>query len=120
MGNRLIHFEFNSSDPAALIAFFEDVFDWSFTRWGGHDYWLATTGEGEPGINGAVGLVPEGVQPHTLNTIEVKNLDDAISACEKAGGSRLGEIREIPGVGRWCRVAAPGGNEFGMMEPVDA
>ncbi len=117
MGNRLIHFEFNSSDPAASIEFFAVVFGWSFTRWGEHDYWLATTGEDEPGINGAVGLAGEGAQPHTLNTIEVTNLDDALSACEKAGGSRCSEVREIPGVGRWVRVAAPGGNEFGMMEP---
>lgn len=120
MGNRLIHFEFNTSDPLASVAFFENALGWSFTKWGEYDYWLATTGEDEPGINGAVGLTREGVEPHTLNTVQVENLEAAISNCEKAGGSYYPEILEIPGVGRWARVRAPGGVEFGMIEPATA
>ena len=120
MGNRLIHFEFNSSDPLASVAFFESALGWSFTKWGEYDYWLATTGEDEPGINGAVGLAREGTEPHTLNTVEVKDLETAMSDCEKAGGSCSPEILEIPGVGRWVLVREPGGNQFGMMEPATA
>ena len=117
MGNRLIHFEFNSSDPLGSVAFFEQALGWSFDRWGEHDYWLATTGEGEPGINGAVGRVPEGAAPSTMNTVQVAHLETAIDNCENAGGQRIGEILEIPGVGRWARIREPGGNEFGMIEP---
>ena len=120
MGNRLIHFEFNSSDPLASVGFFEKALGWSFTRWGEHDYWLATTGEDGPGINGAVGLAREGAEPHTLNTVEVKDLEAAISDCEQAGGVCSPDILEIPGVGRWARVREPGGNEFGMIEPATA
>lgn len=117
MGNRPIHFEFNSSDPLASVAFFEKALGWSFAKWAEYDYWLATTGEDGPGINGAVGLAREGTEPHTLNTVEVRNIEAAISACEEAGGSCSGEILEIPGVGRWVRIREPGGTEFGMMEP---
>lgn len=117
MGNRLIHFEFNSSDPLASVAFFEQALGWSFSKWGEYDYWLATTGEDEPGINGAVGVARDGAEPHTLNTVQVDDLEAAISACERAGGSCDAEILEIPGVGRWVRVREPGGNQFGMIEP---
>ena len=120
MENRLIHFEFNSSDPLASVAFFEEALGWAFSKWGEHDYWLATTGENEPGINGAVGRAPEDTAPYTINTVQVENLEAAISACEAAGGVRTAEILEIPGVGRWARIREPGGNEFGIIEPAAA
>lgn len=120
MGNRLIHFEFNSSDPLASVAFFEEALGWTFNRWGEYDYWLATTGEEEPGINGAVGLAPGGTAPYTINTVQVEDLEAAISACERAGGSHISEIMEIPGVGRWSRIREPGGTEFGIIQPAAA
>lgn len=120
MGNRLIHFEFNSPDPLASVAFFEQALGWSFHKWGDYDYWLATTGEDEPGIDGAVGLASEEDGPHTLNTVQVEDLEAAISDCKQAGGDCSSEILEIPGVGRWVRVREPGGNEFGMIEPAGA
>ena len=119
MGNRPIHFEMNSSDPAASVAFFEQALGWRFDRWGDFAYWLATTGEGEPGINGAVGLASEGKGPYTMNTVQVTDLEAAIAACEAAGGTRSADIREIPGIGRWTGIREPGGNEFGMIEPLD-
>ena len=120
MGVRPIHFEFYSSDPAASVAFFEEALGWSFNRWGEFHYWLATTGEEEPGINGAIGPVREGEEPHTINTVQVADLEGAIAVCENAGGIRTADIMEIPGVGRWVRIREPGGNEFGMIEPATA
>lgn len=117
MDNRPVHFEFLSSDPIASVGFFEEALGWSFNRWGEHDYWLATTGNQEPGINGAVGLVPEGTNPYTMNTVQVTDLEGTIAACENTGGTRISDIMEIPGVGRWVRIREPGGNEFGMIEP---
>ena len=117
MGDRPVHFEFHSSDPAASVAFFEQALGWKFDRWGDFDYWLATTGEDPPGIDGAVEAAPEGVEPYTMNTVQVSDLEASIEACEKAGGTRIGDIREIPGVGRWARIREPGGNHFGMMGP---
>ena len=117
MGNRPIHFELYSSDPAASAAFFEQTLGWKFNRWGEADYWLADTGEEPPGINGAVGLAPSGVEPYTMNTVEVADLEAAVEACEKAGGVHSGEIIDIPGVGRHTRIREPGGNLFGLLEP---
>ncbi len=116
MANRPVHFEFYSTDPSASVAFFEQGLGWKFQQWGDQPYWLATTGEGEPGIDGAVAPVPEGLGPHTMNTVEVPDLDAAIAAAEAAGGTRSTDIMDIPGVGRWVQFTEPGGNVLGLME----
>ncbi len=117
MGNRLIHFDFSSSDPLASVAFFEQALGWHFHQWDEAEYWLAHTGEeGEPGINGAVSRTPEGVPPHVLNTVSVPDLEAAMASCEKAGGTCVSEIVHIPEVGRWVGIREPGGNEFGIIE----
>lgn len=118
MEKRPIHFEFYSSDPAASVAFFEQALGWSFQQWGDFDYWTAATGEEPPGINGAVAAAPEGEAPYTMNTILVPDLEAAIEACEQAGGAQSADIREIPGVGRYTRIKEPGGNLFGLIEPL--
>lgn len=119
MGARPVHFEFYSTDPAASVAFFEEALGWTFNRWADYDYWLATTGDEPPGIDGAVGgLAPGDTGPYTMNTVQVANLESAIEACERAGGARSSDIQEIPGVGRRVGVREPGGNEFGLFEPI--
>jgi predicted enzyme related to lactoylglutathione lyase len=118
VNNRVTHFEFYSKDPAASVEFFENALGWSFERWGDQPYWLANTGNAEGGINGAVSSLPDpSLDPHTLNTIDVEDLDVAIESCEAAGGTKTSDVMDIPGVGRWVQIREPGGNLFGMMGP---
>lgn len=117
MNNRITHFEFYSQNPAASVTFFENALEWSFERWGDQPYWLANTGDSPGGINGAVSaLTDPNETPHTLNTIDVEDLDVAIEACVAAGGTKVSDVMDIPGIGRWVRIREPGGNQFGMME----
>ena len=54
---RVVHFEIHAEDPSQAIAFYEAVFGWKFSHWGGGptDYWLIKTGpDGEPGIDGGL------------------------------------------------------------------
>ena len=121
MGARPVHFEFYSADPAASVAFFEEALGWSFSRYADFDYWLATTGDEPPGIDGAVGaLAPGDTGPYTMNTVQVAGLERAIETCEQAGGTLSSGIQEIPGVGRRAGIREPGGNEFGLFEPISA
>lgn len=83
---------------------------------GRQPYWLAFTGPDGPGIDGAVAPAPEDRGPHTLNTIAVDNLEEAIAAAEQAGGGAVTEIIDITGVGRWIQIREPGGNIFGLMQ----
>ena len=116
MPNRPVHFEFHSADPAASVEFFSGAFGWNFQQWDDNPYWLAFTGSDGPGIDGAVAPAPEGRGPHTLNTIAVDNLEEAIAAAERAGGEAVTEVMDITGVGRWIQIREPGGNIFGLMQ----
>jgi predicted enzyme related to lactoylglutathione lyase len=53
---RPVHFEIHATDPERAVAFYGRVFGWKFERWGEIPYWLITTGDTNPGIDG--GLVP--------------------------------------------------------------
>jgi hypothetical protein len=113
---RPTHFEFYSNDPEASVDFLAKAFGWGVERYGDADYWLIDTGEGH-GINGAV--VRSGDDgPKTLNTCDVEDIDAAVQAVEMSGGTLVSDIVEIEGVGRYAQVQGPGGEEFGLMEPV--
>src|SRR6185503_13756040 len=53
---RVVHFDIQTSNPQATIAFYSGLFGWEFQPFGPPDfYWLITTGpEGTPGINGGM------------------------------------------------------------------
>jgi predicted enzyme related to lactoylglutathione lyase len=52
---RVVHFDINANKPEELAKFYEQVFNWKFEKWKGPmDYWLITTGENEPGIDGGL------------------------------------------------------------------
>ena len=110
------HFEFYSEDPEATVDFLKKAFGWRIEQWGDEDYWLVDTGEG-PGINGAIARAGDD-GPKTLNTCDVEDLDAAIEAVTLSGGRPLTDITEIEGVGRWAQVVGPGGEVFGLMQPL--
>ena len=84
---RITHFEIPANDPEKLTAFYAKVFDWKFSKWPGPmDYFLATTGEGEPGINGAIMKRMDPAQP-LVNSLAVTSLDDSIAAVLANGGT---------------------------------
>ena len=69
MSNRVTHFEIMSDDPKANIKFFKSAFGWKFVEFDKGNYWLAETGTGKAGINGAV-MRQMGVEQPVINTIE--------------------------------------------------
>lgn len=116
MPNRPVHFEFYSTDPAASVEFFTEAFGWRFQQWDDNPYWLAFTGPDGDGIDGAVAPAPEDRGPHTLNTITVDVLEEAVAAAGRAGGAAVTDVIDITGVGRWIQIREPGGNIFGLMQ----
>jgi predicted enzyme related to lactoylglutathione lyase len=76
-----------------------------------------TTGEaGTPGIDG--GMAPPGTvtgQP-VVNTMEVADLDATLASIVSNGGTLLGDVNVIPGVGRYAYALDPAGIAFGVME----
>lgn len=113
---RPTHFEFYSTDPEATVEFLKKAFGWRVEQWADEEYWLVDTGEG-PGINGAIARAGDD-GPKTLNTCDVEDLDAAIEAVRLSGGRPLTDTMEIEGVGRWAQVEGPGGEVFGLMQPL--
>jgi predicted enzyme related to lactoylglutathione lyase len=114
---RPIHFDLGATDPARAIAFYKAAFGWTVEKWNGPtEYYLITTGAPrEPGIDG--GLVPskdEGID--TNLTLGVASLEEAMARVTVAGGTIVGDIHTIPGVGRMVTCKDTEGNSFGLIE----
>lgn len=123
---RPVHFEIHANDPDRAIAFYREIFGWTFTKWDGPwSYWLIDTGAGM-GING--GLIsrqgPQPVEGQAVNafviTVDVPSCDRAIVRAEELGGSLALEKMEIPGMGWLAYVKDPEGNILGVMEGLSA
>lgn len=73
---RVVHFELGAVEPERAVAFYQNVFGWSITKWEGpEDYWIVTTGpEKDPGIDGAI-MQHKDAKPRTVNTVEVSSVD---------------------------------------------
>ena len=113
---RPVHFELPADQPERLIAFYEKVFGWKFTKWDGPmPYWMISTGAGEPGIDG--GVTPRAHPGQAVtNTIAVANLDEAIAAVTAAGGTITVPRMPIPGIGWLAYFSDTEGNPGGLMQ----
>ncbi len=115
---RVIHFEVDAKTPERVIAFYEQVFGWKIEKWKGpREYWLITTGKkNEPGIDGGLSKRTEN-QPSTVNTIEVKSVDNFLKKIKKNGGKIIRPKMPIPKMGWLAYFMDPEGNTWGIMEP---
>jgi predicted enzyme related to lactoylglutathione lyase len=116
---RPYHFELAADDPERLADFYRAVFGWQIDRWegGAEDYWLVTTGDSGPGINGGIGRKRPRFEG-TTNTIGVDDVDAAVAAVERNGGSVVMPKTEIPGVGVLAYCADTEGTLFGLMQAI--
>jgi predicted enzyme related to lactoylglutathione lyase len=125
MGCRVIHFEIHAEQPERAVKFYQTLFGWVITKWGGPaDYWLCSTGAAtEPGINGGL-LVRRGPTPsegQSVNafvcTVQVPNLDSYWTKALGNGATAAVPKKPIPGVGWLAYVKDTEGNILGMMQP---
>jgi predicted enzyme related to lactoylglutathione lyase len=114
---RPIHFDLGAKDPARAIAFYKAAFGWTVEKWNGpFEYYLIKTGESrEPGIDGGLMPTTEGGVETTL-TLGVPSLETAMAAVTAAGGTIVGEVQDVPDVGRMARCKDTEGNVFGLIE----
>ena len=118
---RPVHFEIHAEQPPRAIAFYEALFGWTFTSWGGGgmQYWLVTTGpDGEPGINGGLiqrqGTVDGTAVIAYVCTIGVTNVDDTLARGVTLGATVALPKMPIPGVGWLAYLKDTEGNIFGI------
>jgi predicted enzyme related to lactoylglutathione lyase len=124
--NRVVHFEIQADDVTRAKNFYEKVFGWNISQMmkaedGGMDYYgLKTGADGTAGINGGLYQRPADNKLYTFDcTIQVADLDKAIDAVKKNGGTLRSEKMEIPGVGWFIGGTDTEGNRFGLMQPTE-
>ena len=113
---RVIHFEIPADQPERAVKFYSDIFGWNFQKWAGPtDYWLVSTGDQGPGINGGL-LRRSHPGASTVNTVDVVSVDESLRKIEAAGGRVVAPKMAIPSVGYLAYCQDPEGNTFGIMQ----
>jgi predicted enzyme related to lactoylglutathione lyase len=123
MSNHVVHFEIIGNEPAMLRRYYAELFGWEYAmsdaataevsspgEYGFVDG--ATTGDGS-GINGGVGGGP-GHDPRVLFYVSVPNVEAALQAAERLGGTRELGPEGTPGTFMVGRFRDPEGNLIGV------
>jgi predicted enzyme related to lactoylglutathione lyase len=115
MPSRPSHFEIPVDDPDRAERFYSAVFGWSFQRYPGAPqyYGMATTGDTEPGINGA--LFQRGPDSGTTITMSVDSIEDAIARVLAEGGKVIQDKSLIPSMGWFATCEDTEGNRIGLF-----
>jgi uncharacterized protein len=115
MSRRPTHFEIPVDDPDRAEAFYTAVFGWEINRYEGAPsyYGLATTGESNPGINGA--LYQRQPDQATVLTMSVDSVDDAVATIVENGGSVAQPKMAIPNMGWYATCEDTEGNRIGVF-----
>ena len=125
--NRVVHFEIPAEDLERAKKFYSENFGWKLTQFGPEmgNYVLAHTGptdeQGMPQdrafINGGLMKRDPSAQTPVL-VIAVADTDATVDKVTKSGGKLVGEILDIPTVGRYARVQDSEGNVIGVIKPI--
>ena len=124
--DRVVHFEIPAENLERAKKFYSENFGWKLNQLGPEvgNYVLVHTGptdaEGMPQdrafING--GLMPRDPSASSpLLVIAVADADRAVEQVTKSGGRLVGEILDIPNVGRYARVEDTEGNVIAVIKP---
>lgn len=126
--NSVVHFEMPTKDKKRVADFYSKVFGWDMQQMGDDmgNYLMAVTtpsgdkGPLEPGaINGGFfdfKNEPGYNAPHLV--ISVDNLDESIKKVKDSGGEVMGEVMDIPGVGKYASFKDSEDNIVGMLQPL--
>lgn len=124
--NRVVHFEIQADDIERAKKFYQEVLGWKIDQVmtkeeGGMDYWGITTGDSVPGINGGLYKREASGEKFYLYdcTVDVPDIDAAVEAVKKNGGTITSEKAEIPGVGWFAGAKDTEGNRFGLMQATE-
>jgi len=103
---RINFIELPAKDLGAAKRFYADVFGWALTDYG-PTYSCTVTGDVDLGLQGDV----KDATANPLAVIAVDDLEGALAAVQKAGGTITRPIFGFPG-GRRFHFRDPGGNEL--------
>ncbi len=121
--HRPVHFEIHSSDPPALMEFYEKLLGWTASPMVEGIVWALRTGDGPRGIDGAIvrrqgARAPVGQPINTFCcTMEVADLEAKLAEGLALGAQLAMGKFAIPGLGWTGYLIDPDGNVFGLHQP---
>lgn len=126
--NPVVHFEMPAKDMKRMKDFYGKVFGWTAKDMGANmgDYVVVTTSEidekthfpKQPGrING--GLMPKAASTIKAPSIviAVDDIEEHVKIVKAQGGKLIGEIMDIPHVGKMVYFEDTEGNVVSMIQP---
>jgi predicted enzyme related to lactoylglutathione lyase len=116
MGAPVAWFEITSRDPARLVTFYRDLFDWTIEDSPQSGYSLVDTGAAAQAIGGGIGATQGPDDPGGVTVyMRVENLRAVLDKAEALGGKALVPPTELPdGYGRFAMLADPDGHTLGL------
>lgn len=124
----VVHFEMPAKDKKRVSDFYSKVFGWGMHQMSEEmgNYLMAQTADtDENGMVKTPGAINGGFfdykdedgyrTPHLI--ISVENLDQAMDEVKSAGGEIMGEVMNIPNVGKYVSFKDTEGNNVGMLQP---
>jgi uncharacterized protein len=122
--NRPVHFEIHATDIQKSIAFYKDLFGWTFQKYPvpGEYYGVITGPDTERGING--GLLqrrgPPPAEGAAVNcwtvTVDVESVDKTLAKALELGGTQALPKMSIPHVGYVAYIKDVDGNIVGLHQ----
>jgi len=126
--NPVVHFEMPAENRKRMAEFYTKAFGWQTQQLGSEmgEYILVTTSEvGDNGFPKQPGTINGGfyqktddpLSNHPSVVIAVDDINESIGKIKNGGGKILGEIQEIPGIGKYVSFLDTEGNRVGMLQP---
>ncbi|WP_410792135.1 VOC family protein [Kribbella sp. C-35] len=120
MANQVVHFEIIGSDPAALRAYYRELFGWSYDVGDTVSGQVSEPGQygftGDAGLNGGVGGGAS-LPAKVLFYIGVDDVEAALLRAEELGGRRVFGPDGVPGKLVVGQFTDPEGNLIGVAGP---
>src|SRR5229473_2088287 len=112
----LVHFEIPASDPATVSKFYEQLFNWKFSKWGEQEYWLIAHKDA-PANESMGGLFKRNApNEQFLNYFSVNSIDESAAKATSLGAQVVTAKQEIPKVGYFEVLKDPDGNTFALFQ----
>ncbi len=122
MGHPVVHFEVIARDADRMRSYYSELFGWEIDADNPMNYGIVAregNANGEvdaPGIGGGIGAAPPGYDGHLTFYVEVPDVEAALAAAERLGGTRMMGPDEVPGAGVEIGILIdPEGHTVGVM-----
>jgi len=126
--NPVVHFEMPAENRKRMAEFYTKTFGWQTQQLGPEmgEYLLVSTTEtsqdGHPKMPGAINggfyqKTDDPVSNYPSVVISVDDINESIGKIKNGGGKILGEVQEIPGIGKYISFIDTESNRVGMLQP---